>query len=210
MEIQSLYVYFEGLFYVLVLSMLMHTVYRKTYMGILYSRAFNITLVLLAVIVSITMMILNQNVALSLGMVGALSIIRYRTAIREPLDLAFLFWAIVIGLSCGNRLYGIGVIGSLLICFILFLYTRDCYSEDNYLLYIEADNGIDMRQMEQSIRRCTQKSYLKMQDTTGEKTCFTYEIYFKRHPHDKLAETLRINQSVKEFNIISYTGKHLD
>ena len=82
----------------LVLAMFMYYIYRKTYTGVAYSRNFNVPLVLLAIITTIAMLAIGNNLTLSLGMVGSLSIIRFRTAIKEPKDIAFVFWAISIGL----------------------------------------------------------------------------------------------------------------
>ena len=103
----------------LVLAMFMYYIYRKTYTGVAYSRNFNVSLVLLAIITTIAMLAIGNNLTLSLGMVGSLSIIRFRTAIKEPKDIAFVFWAISIGLCCGASMYIISALGSVMLAVVL-------------------------------------------------------------------------------------------
>ena len=104
-----------------VLGMLLYFVYRKTYRGTVYSKDFNLTLLLVAIITTLVMQAIGSNLALSLGMVGSLSIIRFRTAVKEPRDIAFLFWAIAIGLTCGSEMYLIGLLGSLVLTVVVCL-----------------------------------------------------------------------------------------
>ena len=87
------------------LSMFIYWVYKKTYSGVMYSKNFNITIMLISTVTSMVMMIIGSNLALSLGMVGALSIIRFRSAIKDPKDIGFLFWGIAVGLSTGTGIY---------------------------------------------------------------------------------------------------------
>ena len=103
------------------LSLFVYFIYKKTHTSALYSKSFNITLVMIAIITAMVMMLIGSNLALSLGMVGALSIIRFRTAVKEAKDSAFLFWAIGIGLSCGTGVYLIALIGSIFIAIVLLL-----------------------------------------------------------------------------------------
>ena len=120
----------------LVLAMFMYYIYRKTYTGVAYSRNFNVSLVLLAIITTIAMLAIGNNLTLSLGMVGSLSIIRFRTAIKEPKDIAFVFWAISIGLCCGASMYIISALGSVMLAVVLVVFARHPYDSAAYLLVV--------------------------------------------------------------------------
>lgn len=121
----------------LLLSLFMYWVYKKTFSGVVYSKNFNITLMLVALITRIVMLVIGSNLALSLGMVGSLSIIRFRTAVKEPRDIAFMFWAICIGLACGARMFEVITIGSIIIALVLVVFKFDIYSMNNYLLVVK-------------------------------------------------------------------------
>lgn len=129
----------------IVLSACMYYTYKKTYSGTVYSQNFNITLMLISIIVTMVMITIGSNLALSLGMVGSLSIIRFRTAIKEPKDIAFIFWAIAIGLTCGARIYSVGIIGSIIIIAILFINRSKLNEDTTYLLVlgVKKENSIN-------------------------------------------------------------------
>ena len=99
-------------------------IYKKTYSGVMYSSSFGTTLIAITMITSVVILAVTSNVVLSLGMVGALSIIRFRTAIKEPLDIAFLFWSITAGIILAAGLIPLAIIGSIVIGLILYLFTR--------------------------------------------------------------------------------------
>ena len=122
------------------LSMFIYWVYKKTYSGVMYSKNFNITIMLISTVTSMVMMIIGSNLALSLGMVGALSIIRFRSAIKDPKDIGFLFWGIGIGLSTGTGVYIIGILGSVFIAFLLFIFDRGIYNDNCYLLIVKGND----------------------------------------------------------------------
>ncbi|WP_461205060.1 DUF4956 domain-containing protein [Clostridium sp. DL1XJH146] len=118
-------------------SLYMFFVYKKSFSGIIYNHNFNVSLVLMAVITSIIIMTISSNLVLSLGMVGALSIVRFRTAVKEPLDIIFMFWAIAIGLTTGARLYSISIIGSVLVGVIALVLLKFKNSNNIYMLIIQ-------------------------------------------------------------------------
>ena len=97
------------------LGMFIFFVYKKTFSGVMYSSSFGVTLVALTLITTLVILAVTSNVVLSLGMVGALSIVRFRTAIKEPLDIAFLFWSLVAGIVLAAGLYPLAIFGSILI-----------------------------------------------------------------------------------------------
>ncbi len=125
-----------GLLFSFVVSMFIFYVYKKNYSGPLYSHNYNISLVMMSMITALVIMTISSNLVLSLGMVGALSIVRFRTAVKDPMDIVFMFWAIAVGISCGASLYMISITGSLFIGFMISLLQRYKNSNDVFMLII--------------------------------------------------------------------------
>ena len=103
------------------LGMFIFLVYKKTYQGVMYSSSFGVTLVALTMITTLVILAVTSNVVLSLGMVGALSIVRFRTAIKDPMDLVFLFWSISIGIICGAGLYEVALLTCLVVTILILV-----------------------------------------------------------------------------------------
>ncbi len=116
-------------------------VYRKTFNGVVYTREFNVSLVLTGMVVALVTLPISSNIALSLGMVGALSIIRFRTAIKDPKDIAFTFWAIAVGIICGAGLYMIAIVGAPVIGLFMFLMTRVPFRRSEAFLLVTHYTG---------------------------------------------------------------------
>ncbi|MBR4168995.1 MAG: DUF4956 domain-containing protein [Lachnospiraceae bacterium] len=106
------------------LGLFIFLVYKKTYQGVMYSMSFGVTLVALTMITTLVILAVTSNVVLSLGMVGALSIVRFRTAIKEPLDIAFLFWSIAVGIVLAAGMIPLAVFGSVIIGVILLIFVN--------------------------------------------------------------------------------------
>ena len=115
-------------------------VYRKTYTGVVYSKAFSLCIIMLAMVTSMIIRTISSNISLSLGMVGALSIVRFRTAVKEPVDTGFMFWGITAGIMTGAGLYIISIIASLLIGILYFVsYLLGFKVSNRYLLVLKYD-----------------------------------------------------------------------
>ena len=114
-------------------------VYKKTYAGVMYSSTFGVTLVALTMITTLVILAVTSNVILSLGMVGALSIVRFRTAIKEPLDIAFLFWSIAVGIVLAAGMIPLAVFGSVVIGVILLLFANRKTSSNPFILVLTCD-----------------------------------------------------------------------
>lgn len=190
----------------LVLGLFMYFIYKKTYSSVVYSKSFNQTLVLLAVIVTMVMTVIGGSLALSLGMVGSLSVIRFRTAIKEPKDMAFLFWAIAIGLSCGAEMYVVAVIGSLVIAVMLLFFSKDAYDGNNYLIVVRG-SGLDSEAIEKLICQNTKKWRVRMQNATGDFEEITYEVGLKKNNLSEIAKELRAVNGTQAVNVVTYTGE---
>ena len=188
------------------LSMFIYWVYKKTYSGVMYSKNFNITIMLISTVTSMVMMIIGSNLALSLGMVGALSIIRFRSAIKDPKDIGFLFWGIAVGLSTGTGIYIIGIIGSIFIAFLLFIFDRGIYNDCCYLLIVKG-NDINFDKIESIIKEHASKFNLKMKNSTDIFTEATYEIKLKRNEDNEILRELKTIENIININIVSYNGE---
>ncbi len=137
-------------------------VYKKTYTGVQYSSSFGVTLIALTMITTLVILAVTSNVVLSLGMVGALSIVRFRTAIKEPLDIAFLFWSIAVGIVLAAGLIPLAVIGSVVIGIILLAFVNRKPQGQPYILVLRCD-GYDSETaarsyLDKMTRRCAVKS----------------------------------------------------
>lgn len=119
------------------LSMFIFLVYKKTYQGVMYSSSFGVTLVALTMITTLVILAVTSNVVLSLGMVGALSIVRFRTAIKEPLDIAFLFWAIAVGIVLAAGFIPLAVFGSVIIGGMLLVFVNRKSHQNPYMVILQ-------------------------------------------------------------------------
>ena len=137
-------------------------IYKKTYAGVMYSSGFGVTLVALTMITTLVILAVTSNVVLSLGMVGALSIVRFRTAIKEPMDIAFLFWSIAAGIVLAAGMIPLAVFGSVLIGVILLIFANRKDSSNPYIVVLECDGSESEAAaadfLKANTRRCTVKS----------------------------------------------------
>lgn len=119
------------------LGLFIFMVYKKTYTGVMYSSSFGVTLVALTMITTVVILAVTSNVVLSLGMVGALSIVRFRTAIKEPLDIAFLFWSIAVGIVLAAGMIPLAVIGSVVIGVVLLIFVNKKSHTNPYIVVLQ-------------------------------------------------------------------------
>ena len=137
-------------------------VYKKTYQGVMFSSSFGVTLIALTMITTLVILAVTSNVVLSLGMVGALSIVRFRTAIKEPLDIAFLFWSIAVGIVLAAGLIPLAVFGSVVIGIILLLFVNRKSASNPYIVVLHCDDAESEKAasacLEKHTKRCVVKS----------------------------------------------------
>ncbi len=160
----------------LIAGIVISMVYKKTYRGVLYSPNFSLTLIMLTLITAPVVMAIGSNVALSMGMVGALSIVRFRTAVKEPLDTAYMFWAITMGILIGARQYIISVVVVFLIGLILLMLSYVHFRSPNgYLLVMHYDEYAE-GDIEAELRRSVRFSRLRSKTVTRAGAEMTYEV----------------------------------
>lgn len=151
-----------ALFLAFGLGLFIFFVYKKTFTGVMYSSSFGVTLIAMTMITTVVILAVTSNVVLSLGMVGALSIVRFRTAIKEPLDIAFLFWSLTAGITLAAGMIILAVAGSILIGIVLLLFVNKKSYLNPYIVVISCSDSKSeqaARQfLEQQVRRCVIKS----------------------------------------------------
>ncbi|MCG8542161.1 MAG: DUF4956 domain-containing protein [Clostridia bacterium] len=130
-----------GLCITLIVALFIFYIYKITFQGVIYSHGFNTSLVLLCLVTCLVIMTISSNIVLSLGMVGALSIVRFRAAIKDPKDIVFMFWAISAGIASGAGIYSIALGGSLFIGMVLMIMSRRKFQVTTYLLIIKYEEN---------------------------------------------------------------------
>ena len=144
-----------------VIGLFIFIVYKKTYSGVMYSDSFGLSLIAMSMITSLVIIAVTSNVVLSLGMVGALSIVRFRTAIKEPMDIAFLFWSIAVGIVLGAGLIALALIGSVIIGVIIVIFSTRKIGDIPYILVVNCADGNSEKEVDSLIKNDAKKSVLK-------------------------------------------------
>ena len=180
-------------------------IYKKTYAGVMYSKPFNTSLVLLSVLTTFVILAVTSNVVLSLGMVGALSIVRFRTAIKEPLDLVFLFWSISVGIILGAGLYSLAFLGSAFITVILLVLTGKVDSSAPYILMLQLESENAELQATEIIKNRFGKVIVKSKSITDGQPELIYEVKVKNNETSFMNELSAI-EGVQNATLVSYNG----
>ena len=190
-----------------VLAFFIYFVYKKTFTGVMYSKNFNVTLLLITIITTMVMMIIGSNLALSLGMVGALSIIRFRTAVKDTKDSAYIFWAIAVGIACGSGIYSIAILGSIVIAIILFFVNKGVLDDNTYLVIVHGNDSLDADKVTETVGKNCKKVNLKMKNINSVSTDITYEVSFAKDKESALSKELTALEGVTGINIVTYNGE---
>lgn len=189
------------------IGMFIFLVYKKTYQGVMYSASFGTTLVALTMITTVVILAVTSNVVLSLGMVGALSIVRFRTAIKEPLDIAFLFWSIAVGIVLAAGMIPLAVIGSVIIGVILLVFVNRKSHCSPYIVVIScADSEAEKAArafLEKSVEKCIVKS------KTAQKGLIELNIEIRlRNDNTDFINALSDISGVNSAVLVSYNGEY--
>ena len=187
-----------------ILGFLIFISYYISHRGTIYSKKFNSTLVVLTILTGTVMTVIGNNIALSLGMVGALSIVRFRTAIKDSRDTAYIFWTIIVGICCGVGDYKVAAIGSV-ITFLVLLVLGCIKSDNRMLIIIRASRNRQSVIQAHIFKIFNNKAVLRVRNTTDETVEFIYEITDKQL---KKAESQNINitDSLYDIGSIEYVN----
>lgn len=184
-------------------------IYKKTFQGVLYQKSFNLSLVIVSVVTSLIIIIINGNLSLSLGMVGALSIVRFRTPVKDSIDLAFLFWAISVGIGNGVGVYNVTITGSILIGLIL-LFASKIQKEDNtYIMTIRTSDEKTKKELSiEGIESLLPKNSRMTLKSKAANSAFIEMIFDLRLTGNEIDFLDTVNDKYKEANVnlISYRG----
>ena len=183
-------------------------VYKKTYAGVMYSSGFGVTLVALTMITTLVILAVTSNIVLSLGMVGALSIVRFRTAIKEPLDIAFLFWAIAAGIVLAAGLIPLAVFGSVFIGVILLLFANRKSMTQPFIVVIDCDGHDSETRALELLHSNTVKCAVKSKTARKGAVELNCEIRLRGGNTDFVNELATL-EGVTSAVLVSYNGDYM-
>ena len=197
-----------GLAVSLVIGLFIFMVYRKSCSGITYSASFGLTLIGLSLVTTLVIMAVTSNIILSLGMVGALSIVRFRAAIKEPIEIVFLFWAIATGIVVGAGLIPLALIGAVIIGIVLFFLASRKTHENPYILVLHMDDENAEKSAMEMIREGTKKYAVKAKTVTAEGIELSCEVRLKD------GETAFVNRisgaaGIGSASLVSFNGEYM-
>lgn len=190
------------------LGMFIFLVYKKTFSGVMYSSSFGVTLVALTMITTLVILAVTSNVVLSLGMVGALSIVRFRTAIKEPLDIAFLFWSIAVGIVLAAGMIPLAVIGSVVIGVILLVFVNKKAYKTPYILVLQCENYNSETQAKSFIESHVEKISVKSKSVQKGAIELNLEVCLKDENTDFI-NALSDMSGVSSAVLVSYNGDYM-
>jgi len=196
-----------ALLLVCIIWLLINFVYKKTYTGVLYSKSFSLSLIGLSSVTCLIIMTITSNIILSLGMVGALSIVRFRSAIKDPNDIVFMFWSIAVGIACGAGFFTIAGYGSVIIAIVLLLVSKYRILQSPYLLVIQSKHEC-LDQIEKILRKDT-TTYFSKSVTASDETCESiFEI--RTDKQKTIIQNIKSIDCVRSVSIVSYQGEYSD
>lgn len=190
------------------IGMFIFLIYKKTFAGVMYSSSFGVTLVALTMISTLVILAVTSNVVLSLGMVGALSIVRFRTAIKEPLDIAFLFWSIAVGIVLAAGMIPLAVFGSVVIGIILLIFANKKSHVNPYIIVIQCENHDSEVKATEFLKKQVQRYVVKSKTAQKGAIELNVEVRMKDDNTDfinLLSEMNGVNSAV----LVSYNGDYM-
>lgn len=190
------------------LGLFIFVVYKKTYSGVMYSASFGVTLIALSMITTLVILAVTSNVVLSLGMVGALSIVRFRTAIKEPMDIAFLFWSIAVGIVLAAGMIPLAVFGSVVIGVMLLVLANRKSSSNPYIAVIQCANHESETRAREFLKAQVESAVIKSKSAQKGSIELNYEIRLKNDDTDFIS-VLSEMEGVQSAVLVSYNGDYL-
>ncbi|MBQ3055095.1 MAG: DUF4956 domain-containing protein [Oscillospiraceae bacterium] len=191
-----------------VIGLFIFLIYKKTYRGVMYSDSFGISLIAMSMITSLVIISVTSNVVLSLGMVGALSIVRFRTAIKEPMDIAFLFWAIAVGIVLGAGLLSLAVIGSVMIGVIIVLFSTRKIGDTPYILVVSCSDKHTETAVCELLNQEAKKNLLKSKSVNNFGIELTFEVRIK-NDDTQFVNQISALEGITNAVLVSYNGEYL-
>lgn len=189
----------------LVMGCLIFFVYRKFYSGVVFSRNFAVTLVGMTVLTCMVTLAISTNIVISLGMVGALSIVRYRTAVKDPMDLLYLFWAITTGIAVGAKMYLLALAAAVVIILMIWLFYHKGQKGQIYIMVTHYEDDAAGDEIIRTLGKM--KYFIKSKTLRGENTELAVEVFCKKNDTSFL-EKIRVLPGVQDVTLIQYNGEY--
>ena len=196
-----------ALFISFAIGLFIFFVYTKTFKGVMHSSSFGISLIAMNMITTLVILTVSTNLIVSLGMVGALSIVRFRTVVKEPLDLVYLFWSITAGIIVGAGLIPMGIIGSVFIGVILFVFVNRRTSDTPYVVVISCDGERAEAQSVSLLNNHTKKNVIKAKSVSRDGVELTVEVRLKESSSQFVNDLLAV-EGVRNATLVSYNGDY--
>ena len=198
-----------GMLFALVIGLFIFVIYKKTFSGIMYSTGFAMSLIGLALVTTLVIMAVTSNVVLSLGMVGALSIVRFRAAIKEPMEIVFLFWSLAVGIVIGAGMIPLAVIGSVIIGLILVLFVnRRFHGTIPYILIVNCANAAAEESAMKVIKDSVSKYIIKSKTVNASGIELTAEIRVKDDSTD-FVNRVNATEGVSGATLVTFNGEYM-
>lgn len=192
-----------------VIGLFIIQVYKKTFKGVMYSESFGVSLIALCLITTLIILAVTSNIVLSLGMVGALSIVRFRSAIKEPIDIAYLFWAISAGIVIGAGLIPLAIMGSIFIGIVMVLFVNRKTTNNPYILVINCENDNSENDALKLLSKNVQKYNVKSKTVSPVNGIeMTVEIGLKKNTTGFVNEISKVS-GVSNVVLVSYNGDYM-
>jgi len=192
--------FFVGLF--------IYILYKRIFSGVLYSKSFNVSLIGMTIVTAMVILAVNSNLILSLGMVGALSIVRFRTPIKDPTDLIFLFWSAAAGIVIGAGFYALAIIGSIIIGLVLLLFVKSASFETPYLMVVQCENADSEQSVYEKLNKQVKRYNVKQKTVTNDRIEMTVELRLKKDEPRFVGEITGL-PGVRSAVLISYSGDYV-
>lgn len=191
------------------IGIFVYLVHKKTYKGVMYSTGFGVTLIALSMITTFVMLAVTSNVVLSLGMVGALSIVRFRTAVKEPLDIAFVFWSIAAGIVLSAGMIPLAIFGSVMIGVILLVFVNRKPNEMLFIVVVNCNNREAEVEAKKYIEDNVKKSIIKNKTVSREGIELNIEVRLKNDNTDFINHVIEL-KDVNHAVLVSYNGEFMN
>ncbi|MDY0267282.1 MAG: DUF4956 domain-containing protein [Methanimicrococcus sp.] len=191
-----------------IIGLFIYYIYKKTFSGVMYSSGFGVSLIAMAVVTTMIIIAISSNIILSLGMVGALSIVRFRSAVKEPMDIAYLFWAISAGIVTGAGLIPLAVFGSLFIGVVLWVFSTRKPTDQPYILVVDFEGEGVENEIMSVVKSSVKKHVLRSKTLSASGTELTIEV---RLADSESAFLNKISEQtgVKNAVLVSYNGEYV-
>ncbi|MNN27248.1 putative Mg(2+) transport ATPase [compost metagenome] len=191
-----------------IIGLFIFVLYKRIFSGVLYSKSFNVSLIGMTMITALVIIAINSNLVLSLGMVGALSIVRFRTPIKDPTDLIFLFWAAAAGIVTGAGFFTLSIIGSVIIGLVLFLFIKSTKVENPYLLVVNCDSDESEQLVHTQMAQLVKRYNVKQKTVSRGNIEMTLEVRL-RDGEGRFVNQISELGGVKNAVLISFNGDYV-